>query len=312
MKRLLLISSIIVIILLAVVTGGSLYMINYSLAPDDNRKDTAACFRKLITNYPEMKSWLDSMRNCNGLCDTFVMMPRGECHHAYLIPQADSAGVAIIIHGWRDSAIKFMYLARLYQQMGYNVLMPELHAHGLSEGDAVEMGWNERKDIIHWMTIASQRFHSDDFIVHGVSMGAATTMNVSGESMPNCVKTVKFVEDCGYTSAWDEFCDQMKYRFGLPAFPLLYAMNATSILRGNFDIRKNMPIDAVKRSVTPTVFLHGTADNFVPFSMMDRLYDACAAQKAKQPIEGADHAQAVYTDPLLYWKTVDGFLKGKI
>ena len=98
----------------------------------------------------------------------------------------------------------------------------------------------------------------------------------------------------------------------LPAFPLLHAVNATSMLRGNFDIRKNVPIDAVRRSVTPTVFLHGTADNFVPFSMMDRLYEACSAPKAKQAIEGADHAQSVYVDPALYWKTVDSFLKDRI
>ena len=46
--------------------------------------------------------------------------------------------------------------------------------------------------------------------------------------------------------------------------------------------------------------------------MMDRLYEACAAPKAKQAIEGADHAQSVYVDPALYWKTVDNFLKDKI
>jgi fermentation-respiration switch protein FrsA (DUF1100 family) len=85
-----------------------------------------------------------------------------------------------------------------------------------------------------------------------------------------------------------------------------------SILRGNHDIRKNKPIEAVARSVTPTAFLHGTADNFVPFPMMDRLYEACAAPKVKQPIEGADHAQSIYTNPALYWKTVDAFLKDKI
>ena len=104
----------------------------------------------------------------------------------------------------------------------------------------------------------------------------------------------------------------MKLYAKLPAFPLLHAVNAVSILRGNFDIRKNVPLDAVSRSVTPTVFLHGTADNFVPFQMMDRLYEACAAPKAKQAIEGADHAQSVFTDPALYWKTVDEFLKDKI
>ena len=56
-------------------------------------------------------------------------------------------------------------------------------------------------------------------VVHGVSMGAATTMMVSGEELPPYVKC--FVEDCGYTSVWDEFKGELKNQFGLPAFPLL-------------------------------------------------------------------------------------------
>ena len=141
-------------------------------------------------------------------------------------------------------------------------------------------------------------------------MGAVTVMLSTGEALPPQVKAA--VADCGFTSCWEQYANVIKYYTKLPPFPLLYAVNAASILRRNFDIRKNVPIDAVKRSVTPTVFLHGTADAFVPFSMMDRLYDACAAPKARQPIEGADHARAVYTDPGLYWRTVDGFLKDRI
>lgn len=53
-------------------------------------------------------------------------------------------------------------------------------------------------------------------VVHGISMGAATTMMVSGEAQQPFVKC--FVEDCGYTSVWDEFSFQLKDMFGLPEF----------------------------------------------------------------------------------------------
>ena len=135
-------------------------------------------------------------------------------------------------------------------------------------------------------------------------------MLATGEGMPPQVKAA--VADCGFTTCWEQYANVIKQYAKLPPFPLLYAVNAVSILRGNFDIRKNRPIDAVRRSATPTVFLHGTADDFVRFSMMDRLYEACAAPKAKQAIEGGIHARAVYKDPALYWKTVDGVLKDKI
>ena len=57
-------------------------------------------------------------------------------------------------------------------------------------------------------------------VVHGISMGGATTMMVSGEEQQPFVKC--FVEDCGYTSVWDEFSHELKSSFGLPPFPLMY------------------------------------------------------------------------------------------
>ena len=57
-------------------------------------------------------------------------------------------------------------------------------------------------------------------VVHGISMGGATTMMVSGEKQQPYVKC--FVEDCGYTSVWDEFSHELKSSFHLPAFPLMY------------------------------------------------------------------------------------------
>ena len=45
-------------------------------------------------------------------------------------------------------------------------------------------------------------------------------MMVSGEKQKPFVKC--FVEDCGYTSVWDEFSHELKSSFHLPAFPLMY------------------------------------------------------------------------------------------
>src|SRR3712207_7323126 len=67
------------------------------------------------------------------------------------------------------------------------------------------------------------------------SMGAATVMTLSGgfpeASLDGMSKdsvdaplrhVVAFVEDCGYTSTFDEFSEQLDEQFSLPPFPLLY------------------------------------------------------------------------------------------
>ena len=57
------------------------------------------------------------------------------------------------------------------------------------------------------------------------------------------------------------------------------------------------------------LFIHGDADEFVPFSMLDECYEACASTvKEKLVVEGAGHGLSASTNPDLYWKTVDTFI----
>ena len=231
--------------------------------------------------------------------------------HAYIIPaQQPSHKWAVLCHGYNASPECTGVFAEHYHNLGYNCICPSMRGWGNDEKIYCTMGFHDKTLCMAWIDYIVAKDPEAQIVLHGYSMGAATIMLATGETLPPQVKAA--VADCGFTSCWDQYANVIKLYAKLPAFPLLHAINATSMLRGNFDIRKNLPIEAVKRSVTPTVFLHGTADNFVPFKMMDELYEACAAPKAKQAIEGADHAQSVYTDPALYWKTVDEFLKDKI
>ena len=313
-KGIIIVVAIVVAVLMAATIGGSFYMIEYALAPDAERTDTAACFRELVKKYPEVRPWLDSLNQRGALRDTFIMMPTGERHHGYFIRQETGvwnqetgvrsqegrsqegrSPVAIVVHGWRDTAIKFMMIARIYEQAGYNVLMPDLHAHGLSEGEAVQMGWKDRKDVLHWMTVASELFGTNDFVIHGVSMGAATTMCVSGEKMPECVKNIRFIEDCGYTSAWDEFSYELKELFGLSDFPLLYSTSLLCKIKYGWSFGEASPIKQVEKCPYPMLFIHGDNDTFVPSEMVHPLYEAKKGEKEIWITKGTEHARS-YAD----------------
>lgn len=231
--------------------------------------------------------------------------------HAYIIPaEHPSHKWAVLCHGYNATPESTGVYAEHYHNLGYNCICPSMRGWGNDETVYCTMGYHDKDICMAWIDYIVDKDPQSEIVLHGYSMGAVAVMLSTGEALPPQVKAA--VADCGFTSCWEQYANVIKYYTKLPPFPLLYAVNAASILHRNFDIRKNRPIDAVRRSVTPTVFLHGTADNFVPFAMMDRLYDACAAAKARQAIEGADHARAVYKDPRLYWTTVDGFVKDKI
>ena len=87
-------------------------------------------------------------------------------------------------------------------------------------------------------------------------MGAATTMMVAGEPQRPYVKC--FVEDCGYTSVWDEFSNELKTSFGLPAFPPITAAVSNSTKRAIVRVIRLVVItfgyrSALSESGTPSV-----------------------------------------------------------
>jgi len=279
-------------------------MLDYSLSPDVNRKDTAFCYRELFINYPETRPWIDSLRRIGGLRDTFITMPTGERHHALYIRNGGNK-TALILHGWRDCAIDFLFLARLYEKkFGYNVVLPDLHAHGYSDGDMIQMGWLDRHDALHWLSV----FKADTMAVHGVSMGAATTMMLSAATMPEGIKDIRFVEDCGYTSVWDEFAGELKNQFGLPEIPLMYTTSLLCKISNGWSFGEASAINQVKRCSYPMLFIHGGSDTFVPTDMVHRLYKAKATKKKLWIANDAKHAESYKKHKEEYVKQVKDFL----
>lgn len=295
-----------IVLLLAALTGGSCYMLSFSLAPDPNRADRDSCYQQLFTDYPETKSWVDSLRQHQALRDTFVTMPSGERHHAYYI-NCGATKTALVIHGWRDQAIKYFFLARMYERLlGYNVVIPDLHAHGQSEGDAIGMGYHDRLDVLHWMHL----FRQDTMVVHGVSMGAATTMMLSDTKELRNLETQEllFIADCGYTSVWEEFSGQLNELFGLPEFPLMHITSLLCQLRYGWHFSQASALDAVKHSTYPMLFIHGDSDTFVPTEMVYRLYQAKPGPKSLWITKNTDHAHSYLNHRTEYIQRVREFL----
>lgn len=294
-------------ILIVILIGGSFYMLQYSLASNPNRLDTEGAYKELFANYPETVEWMDSLRRIDALHDTVLNMPQGyKCHAYYIL--TGSKRTALVIHGWRDVPIKFFYLARIYEkEFGYNVIIPDVYAHGKSSGDMIRMGWLDRLDMLRWM----ETFKTDTMVVHGVSMGGATTMMLSGETMPSGIKDVRFVDDCGYTSVWDEFAGELKNQFGLPEFPLMYTTSLLCRLMYGWDFDEASSINQIKKCRYPMLFIHGDSDTFVPTEMVYRLYAAKRGPKELWITKNTDHACSYFNHREDYIRHLKKFISTK-
>lgn len=212
----------------------------------------------------------------------------------------------IVVHGYLSCGCEMVKYAKKFIEYSYNVLIVDLRAHGKSEGEYIGMGWLEHFDLELWIHKILEENKQARILLYGISMGAATVTMTTGENLPENVKLA--IADCGYSSVWEEFKVHLKKILHLPAFPVLYVASMLSKVYAGYSFKQASSIKQVKKSVTPTLFIHGTKDKFVPFEMLDVIYDSASCKKQKLEIEGAAHAESESIDTETYWKTIQEFI----
>ena len=66
--------------------------------------------------------------------------------------------------------------------------------------------------------------------------------------------------------------------------------------KGKLSIKEASTLDAVSKTKCPILFIHGTADTFVPCSMSQAAYDVCASEKQLILVDGARHGYSYLVD----------------
>lgn len=166
-KRIIQVTGVILILIIALLSGGSLYLQWYALQAQGNPrgKDINGSYEYMYETYPHIRSWADSLRQHKALKDTFIVADDGTRLHA-LYAYADSVTdrTAVIVHGYTDNSVRMLHIGYLYHHdLKYNILLPDLRFSGLSEGTHLQMGWNDRLDVLRWMDVANGIFtrHGD-------------------------------------------------------------------------------------------------------------------------------------------------------
>lgn len=302
---------VLVAAMVLLVAGGAVYLIGYALRPGGRGRDVTAAWQDMYAHYDGLRAWHDSLTAAGALGDTTIRSADGEVRlHAYYVrAPRPTRRTALIVHGYTDNAVRMMMIGRMYNRdLGYNILLPDLRYAGGSGGDHIRMGWLDRLDVEQWERDVLPRLFGDTatVVVHGISMGAATTMMMSGDSLPTRVRA--FVEDCGYTSVEEQFGKELRERFGLPAFPLLPVASAICRLQYGWSFAQASALRQVARCRRPMLFIHGGSDDFVPTRMVYRLYAAKPGVKRLWVAPGSAHAESYHDYPEKYTQCVRDFL----
>lgn len=245
--------------------------------------------------------------------------------YAYYVDQGSDK--TVMIHGgfrgnWNNGIFTEEY--NDFYKAGYNLLFVDSRATGNSGGDYVTYGQYESDDVLYWINQEVRERPSQKILLYGGSMGAATMMSVLAKDIPVNVKGI--IENCGFASI-DE---QLRFTYSqtvVPALPpaiknqldIIGDQEHEDLFMGllkQYYFDQEMHLDPTAALPTigmsgslPKLIIHGTADDVVPVSNAQKLYELAGGYKDLLLVEGAGHGKAQEVDHAAYTKHVTDFLK---
>lgn len=230
--------------------------------------------------------------------------------HATYFPAIENTDIkkaVICFHGYTGEGLSnHIAIADYFLKHGYAMLMPDARAHGESEGEYIGFGCLDRKDALGWIKWLIGECGEDvKIMLHGTSMGGATVLMTSGLKLPANVRGI--VSDCGFTSPKEVFTHVLNSMYHLPAFPAIQGADLLNKKLAGYGMDECNAKYEVQKAEVPILFIHGSADTFVPCSMCHEIYDNCRSPKRKLIVEGAAHAESYYKEMGTYEKALDEF-----
>lgn len=221
----------------------------------------------------------------------------------------DGAPVHIQFHGYKGWAYRdFCGGNKLARERGCNTLVVDQRAHGMSEGNTISMGINERFDCLSWINYICERFGRDvKIVISGVSMGATTVLMAAGLGLTENV--IGIIADCPYSSPKEiimKVCSDMK----LPERLMYPFVRLGAKLYGHFDLEAADAAEAVCHAKVPILLIHGEDDRFVPCSMSQKIFERFKEANPDgnmllETFPGAGHGISFMEDEVRYGRIID-------
>lgn len=225
--------------------------------------------------------------------------------HWYPCPNAKR--VLVAMHGWRSTwASDFAAIADFWHTSGCSVLFAEQRGQGASEGEGISFGAKERLDCAEWARWASRKTENAlPVYLAGISMGATTVLMAADTDLPETVRGI--VADCGFTSPKAIWRHVAEKNLHLPYAVVERYVERLFRRRFHCGPDEFNTVESLRHCKVPVLFIHGTADTFVPVRMTYENAEACASPTTLFIVPDADHGVSYLVDREGYEKTALAF-----
>ena len=257
---------------------------------------------------PRISGWLSVLSPEDAAVRTERGMLRGRVFPP-LSGEAD-APWAILFHGGAGTdGSQMLDVACELSLAGYRVLVPDLYAHGSSDGALSSLGAADAQDVLAWVDWVMGEEMGARVVLMGQDEGALAVLLAEEKGLPQAVAAVAvdsptldipqkaremLEEDGENVGALDEALLGMAYR-------LAFGEKLERIGKQRF-----------ANAHVPTLLFAGTLDEQSPAYLAQDIADAMSGRAQVCFIEGATHGMARYVDPEQYYDALLTFFREQL
>ncbi|CAN8268667.1 unnamed protein product [Cochlearia groenlandica] len=225
--------------------------------------------------------------------DLEVKNSRGDvlqCSHYMPVerPEGKPLPCVIYCHGNSGCRADGSEAAVVLLPSNITVFTLDFSGSGLSGGEHVTLGWNEKDDLKAVVEFLRQDGNISLIGLWGRSMGAVTSLMYAAEDP----SIAGMILDSPFSDLVDLIMELVDtYKYPLPKFTVKFAiqfMRRAIQKKAKFDITDLNTIKVAKSSFVPVLFGHALDDDFIRPHHSDRIYEAYTGDKNIIKFEG-DH-----------------------
>ena len=212
----------------------------------------------------------------------------------------------LIMSGRTESLEYGYYFAIPYARIGYNVLVVDPRAHGLSEGEYNTIGFEESKDALAWAKHVHDTFGVKSIIIHGICIGSAGALYAL--TSPDCPE---YVEGIIAEGMFANFSESMKEHLIEKKKPVFMLNDMIDLWMKHYTghSMKFGPIDVIDKLDKPILMLHSKEDMYSKPELAQKLYDKAGCESKELVFfDHGRHSMLRITDTAKYDETIADFV----
>jgi pimeloyl-ACP methyl ester carboxylesterase len=198
--------------------------------------------------------------------------------------------VILYLHGKGKNISANAKHANRLMRMGFSVLVIDYRGYGKSDGGFPTESSVYTDAQTAWDYLIQKGYKPSQIMIYGHSLGGAIAIDLAAKHQD----ALGMIVDATFTSMSEMAQLDPKYRI----FPI------DLLIHQRFD-----SIAKVRSLSMPVLYIHGTADELIPATMSQRLYEATSARKQIILIPNAGHNNTASTNEPLYLNSIRSFFK---